>query len=49
MRNLSGDRDAQKASSLLNEAGLENLSMEAIGWLWPVIDDDRSWRTSAAL
>jgi uncharacterized protein YfaS (alpha-2-macroglobulin family) len=39
VRNLTGDRDAQKASNLLNEAGLENLSMEAIGWLWSVIDD----------
>ena len=39
VRNLMGDRDAQKAQGLLNEAGLENLSMEAIGWLWPVIDD----------
>jgi alpha-2-macroglobulin len=40
VRNLTGDRDAAKAERLLNDAGLENLSMEAIGWLWPVIDDD---------
>ncbi len=39
VRNLMGDRDASKAERLLREAGLENLSMEAIGWLWPVIDD----------
>jgi len=39
VRNLSGDRDAGKAERLLRDAGLENLSMEAIGWLWPVIDD----------
>ena len=39
VRNLAGDRDAGKAERLLNQAGLENLSMEAIGWLWPVIDD----------
>ncbi|HET9912653.1 MAG TPA: Ig-like domain-containing protein [Anaerolineales bacterium] len=39
VRDLSGDRDAAKAENLLREAGLENLSMEAIGWLWPVIDD----------
>ncbi|MEW6400523.1 MAG: Ig-like domain-containing protein [Chloroflexota bacterium] len=39
VRDLAGDRDAQKAQNLLNEAGLENLSMEAIGWLWSVIDD----------
>ena len=28
-----------KAQALIKEAGLENLSMEAIGWLWPVIDN----------
>jgi hypothetical protein len=42
VRNLTGDRDAQKAQSIINEAGLENLSMEAIGWLWPVIDNETS-------
>jgi hypothetical protein len=40
VRNLFGDQDAQKAQSLINEAGLENLSMEAIGWLWQVIDNE---------
>jgi uncharacterized protein YfaS (alpha-2-macroglobulin family) len=40
VRDLMGDRDAHKAERLLNEAGLDNLSMEAIGWLWPVIDDN---------
>ncbi len=40
VRNLMGDRDAPKAERLLRDAGLENLSMEATGWLWPVIDDD---------
>ena len=40
VRNLSGERDAQKAEALLREAGLENLSMQAIGWLWPVIDNE---------
>jgi uncharacterized protein YfaS (alpha-2-macroglobulin family) len=41
VRNLAGDRDAGKAGELLNRAGLdaERLPMEAIGWLWPVIDD----------
>ncbi|HEU0296851.1 MAG TPA: Ig-like domain-containing protein [Anaerolineales bacterium] len=41
VRNLTGDRDAAKAERLLNDAGLDagRLSMEAIGWLWPVIDD----------
>jgi uncharacterized protein YfaS (alpha-2-macroglobulin family) len=40
VRNLSGDRDAQKAGQLLRNAGIENLSMQAIGWLWPVIDNE---------
>jgi uncharacterized protein YfaS (alpha-2-macroglobulin family) len=40
VRNLSGDRDEQKTQRLLSEAGIENLSMEAIGWLWPVIAND---------
>jgi hypothetical protein len=39
VRNLLGDKDADKALKLLDEAGLENLSMEAIGWLWPVLLD----------
>ncbi len=38
-RDLLGDSDPQKAMSLLDEAGLENLGMEAIGWLWPVLLD----------
>ncbi len=40
VRNLSGERDPAKASDLIREAGLENLPMEAIGWLWPVIEDE---------
>ena len=44
VRNLSGDRDAQKAQRLLEDAGIENLSMEAIGWLWPVIDNEYTIR-----
>jgi alpha-2-macroglobulin len=41
VRDLMGDRDARKAEELLNNAGLdaEGLSMEAIGWVWHVIDD----------
>jgi uncharacterized protein YfaS (alpha-2-macroglobulin family) len=39
VRNLTGDRDSDRARALLDEAGLAQLSMEAIGWLWPVIDD----------
>lgn len=40
VRNLMGDRDARKAETLLGTAGIDNLSMEAIGWLWTVIDDN---------
>jgi uncharacterized protein YfaS (alpha-2-macroglobulin family) len=39
VRNAAGERDSVKASNLLNEAGMENLSMESLGWLWSVIDD----------
>jgi uncharacterized protein YfaS (alpha-2-macroglobulin family) len=41
VRNLTGDRDSAKAQQILNEAGLDRLSMEAIGWLWSVIDDPK--------
>jgi len=40
VRDLMGDRDSAKAERLLNDAGLDNLSMEAVGWLWHVIDDE---------
>ena len=39
VRNLMGDRDPEKALRLLDEAGLENLSLEAVGWLWSVLQD----------
>jgi hypothetical protein len=40
VRNLSGDRDAQKAQRLFSEVGINQLTMEAIGWLWLVIDNN---------
>jgi alpha-2-macroglobulin len=40
VRLLSGDRDAQKAQKIFSDAGIDNLSMEAIGWLWPVIENE---------
>jgi len=40
VRNLMDDNDSGKALRLLNEAGLDKLSMEAIGWLWPVLEGD---------
>jgi uncharacterized protein YfaS (alpha-2-macroglobulin family) len=39
VRMLSGNRDPQKALNLVNEAGLENLMLDAVGFLWPVLDD----------
>jgi alpha-2-macroglobulin len=39
VRDLMGDRDPNKAMRLLSEAGLEQLSLDAIGWLWPVLQD----------
>ena len=40
VRNLWGDHDPSKAYRLITEAGLENLSMEAVGWLWSVVDNE---------
>jgi uncharacterized protein YfaS (alpha-2-macroglobulin family) len=40
VRNLSGERDAEKAQRLFSDVGIDNLTMEAIGWLWPVIDNN---------
>jgi hypothetical protein len=38
VRNLSGDRDAAKAVELYRRAG-DGLGLDAVAWLWPVIDD----------
>jgi len=40
VRDLMGDRDAAKAQRLLVEAGIEDLSLEAVAWLWQVLNDD---------
>jgi len=40
VRHLMGDRDPSKARKLLNDVGLENLQLEAVGWLWQVLLDD---------
>jgi len=40
VRDLMGDRDVAKAQQLLDEAGLEGLSLEAAAWLWQVLDSD---------
>lgn len=40
VRGLAGDRDLPKARQLLAEAGLENLPLDAVGWLWQVLAGD---------
>jgi uncharacterized protein YfaS (alpha-2-macroglobulin family) len=42
VRNLMGDKDVNKASNLIKQAGLENLDLDAIGWLWEVLVDSSS-------
>lgn len=39
VRNLGGDSDAIKAQNLIQEAGLENLPLTAVGWLWQVVEN----------
>ena len=40
VRNRLGDRDTAKARRVIAEAGLEKLSLEAVGWLLPVLSGD---------
>jgi uncharacterized protein YfaS (alpha-2-macroglobulin family) len=40
VRNLMGDSDPEKARKLIDEAGLENLVLDAVGWIWGVLVDD---------
>ena len=40
VRKQMGDADPARARSLIQEAGLEKLSLEAVGWLLPVLSDD---------
>jgi uncharacterized protein YfaS (alpha-2-macroglobulin family) len=39
VRHLGGDSDPIKAQNLIQKAGLENLSLPAIGWLWQVVEN----------
>ncbi len=48
VRYLAGDTDAVKAANLLNEAGLEDLSLEALAWLWPILDTAQSYAADVA-
>ena len=45
VRNRMGDRDAGRARRLIKEAGLENLSLESVGWLLPVLSGDPNSRS----
>ncbi len=40
VRDLAGDHDPAKARQLLAEASLENLPLDAVGWLWQVLAND---------
>ncbi len=48
VRNRMGDRDTAKAKRIIAEATLEKLSLEAIGWLLPVLSKDASSQTEVA-
>jgi uncharacterized protein YfaS (alpha-2-macroglobulin family) len=41
VRNLAGDKDTNKALKLMNEAMLENLPFEAVGWILSVLADSK--------
>ncbi len=50
VRTLMGDRDPEKARNLLHEAGLEELSLDAVGWIWQsLVDDPNSGEELAAI
>jgi uncharacterized protein YfaS (alpha-2-macroglobulin family) len=39
VRDMMGDGDPGKARGLLNEAGVEELSLEAVAWIWQALVD----------
>jgi uncharacterized protein YfaS (alpha-2-macroglobulin family) len=41
VRNRMGDRDAARARRLVADEGLDKLSLEAVGWLLPVLSGDK--------
>ena len=43
VRHLMDDTDRDKAQRLLDEAGLDELSLEAVGWLWMVLAEDPAY------
>ncbi|HYE73949.1 MAG TPA: alpha-2-macroglobulin family protein, partial [Blastocatellia bacterium] len=48
VRSLMGERDALRARRLVNEAGSNNLSLEAAGWLLAVLSKDANSRLEIA-
>ena len=46
VRDLMGDNDPVKARDIYNDAGPDELSLEAIGWLWQVLLKDPNRSTS---
>lgn len=42
VRHLMGDTDAAKARDIYHEMPIEDQSLEALGWLWQVMDGDAS-------
>jgi alpha-2-macroglobulin len=48
VRNLMGDKDSAKARRLIAEAGLDGLSLEAIGWLFSVLSGDPASQVDVA-
>ncbi|MEO8073084.1 MAG: alpha-2-macroglobulin family protein [Acidobacteriota bacterium] len=45
VRDLMGDKDAAKAKKLLEEAGVEKMPFEALGWIMSVLADDKNSQT----
>ncbi len=43
VRHLSGDSDPDKAARLLDEMGLDQLSLDAIAWIWQVLIDQSGY------
>jgi len=48
VRHQMGDSDPVKASNLLNEVALDDWSLEALGWLWPIFDGNDSYGSQVA-
>ncbi|HXG94319.1 MAG TPA: DUF6049 family protein [Blastocatellia bacterium] len=48
VRNLMGDKDTAKARRLIGEAGLNGLSLEAVGWLLSVLSGDPASQSEIA-